>query len=195
MSEITEAKQALQGVLAQLRKQAFQPMPGEAPPPGAVPAGPPPGAAPAAPPPMDPSQGAPAGAPPMDPAMMQQMMQVAAPPPMDPSQGAAPPPGPSGIDPSTLVQLLQAVEQISQVLQSVAAQQHSQEQKIHHIATEQAKCAGEVALLLKLLKQQPEAPAAVDVAPPPEPAPVAPAMPPAGVVDAPMPTGTSMPAS
>lgn len=193
MSEITEAKQALQGVLAQLRKQAFQPMPGEAPPPGAAPVGPPPGAAPAAPPPMDPSQ----GAPPMDPAMMQQMMQAAGaggPPPMDPSQGAAPPAA-SGIDPSTLVQLLQAVEQISQVLQSVAGQQHSQEQKIHHIATEQAKCAGEVALLLKLLKQQPEAPAAVETAPTPEPAPIAPAMPTAGVTDAPMPTGTSLPAS
>lgn len=147
---------------------------------------------------MDPSQGAPAGAPPMDPAMMQQLMQAAGaggPPPMDPSQGAAPPPAASGIDPSTLVQLLQAVEQISQVLQSVAAQQHNQEQKIHHIATEQAKCAGEIALLLKLLKQQPEAPAAPDIAPTPEPVPVAPAMPTAGVTDAPMPTGTSLPAS
>jgi hypothetical protein len=127
----------------------------------------------------------------MDPAMLQQLMQAAGaggPPPMDPSQGAAP-----GIDPSTLVQLLQAVEQISQVLQSVAAQQHNQEQKIHHIATEQAKCAGEVALLLKLLKQQPEAPAAPDIAP--EPAPGVPAMPTAGVTDAPMPTGTALPAS
>jgi len=123
--------------------------------------------------------------------MLQAAMQAAAggggPPAMDPGQAAAP----GGIDPAVLVQLLQAVEQISQVLQSVTAQQHNQEQKIHHIATEQAKSAGEIALLLKLLRQQPEAPAAEAL---PEPAPIAPAMPAAGVVDAPMPAGTALPA-
>ncbi len=138
MSEITSARAEIQDVLVELRKQAFQPM--------SDPQG---GQAQQAP--MDPSQMS-QGAP-MDPSQMPPPAPPMAPPMPDPA--GAPP----GVDPSVLVQLLQAVEQISQVLQSVAAQQQSQEQKIHHIATDQARCGGEIALLLKLLKQQPEAPA------------------------------------
>jgi hypothetical protein len=78
---------------------------------------------------------------------------------------------PPGIDPSILMELLQGLEQVVQNMTSLSGRQDQLEQKLHALMKDHAKTSGQLEFMIKLLREQPSAPAGVAPAGAPEVAP------------------------